>query len=107
MNLLTMDETFHINLEGYQTETHWINIVKTRLWSYQLMSLNWLIRSRLPGSTNIQNGFGLIIINTLALSIEGLIMDLISEHLFDNALEKNENIRNINRKHNVAQVNKK
>jgi hypothetical protein len=92
---MQMEETFHINFEGHKTETHYVNIVKTRLWSYILMSINWLIRNPIHGTTNVQNGIGLMIINNLAISIEGFITDLITEHLFENELEKLEHIKKL------------
>lgn len=82
------NETFQINVSLEKTETHYLSIVKTRLWSFQLMSLNWLMRSNISASTNVQNGLGLMILNTLATSIEGFITDLIAEHLFEKELER-------------------
>lgn len=82
------NETFHFNLSLDQTESHYLSIVKTRLWSFQLMSLNWLNRGHISSSTNVQNGLGLMIINTLATSIEGVITDLIAEYLFEKDLER-------------------
>lgn len=90
-----MEETFQINFEGHKTDTHYISIIKTRLWSYMLMSINWLIRSRIHSSTNVQNGIGFMIINNLAISIEGFITDIITEHLFENELEKLLHIKNL------------
>ncbi|MFT4152349.1 hypothetical protein [Parafilimonas sp.] len=77
-----MDEIFHVNVGSYTTDTHNVIVFKTRLWPYILMSLKWLIRrSGIPSSTNLQNGLGLIIINNLAMAIEGLITDIIIDHL--------------------------
>lgn len=90
------NETFQINVSLEKTETHYLNIVKTRLWSFQLMSINWLFRSPISSSTNVQNGLGLIILNTLATSIEGFVTDLISEHLFDKELERLEQMKKLN-----------
>jgi len=59
------------------------------------MSLNWLNRSHISSSTNVQNGLGLIIINTLATSIEGIITDLIAEHLFDKDLERIDGMKDL------------
>ena len=88
------NETFHNNVSLEKTDSHLLSIVKTRLWSYQLMSLNWLNQSPIPLSTNVQNGLGLIIINTLATSIEGIITNLIAEHLFEKDLERVEGMKN-------------
>ncbi len=82
------NETFQINVSLDKNESHYLSIVKTRLWSFQLMSLNWLLRSHISSSTNVQNGLGLMILNTLAISIEGFLTDLIAEHLFDKELER-------------------
>ena len=89
------NETFQINVSLDKTESHYLSIVKTRLWSFQLMSLNWLNRSHISSSTNVQNGLGLIIINTLATSIEGIITDLIAEHLFDKDLERIDGMKDL------------
>ena len=91
-----MEDNIHINLELLKTDTHYLSIVKTRLWSYQLMSLKWMLYINIPSNTNLQNGLGLVIINTLALSVEGVIMDLISDHLFENGIEKKNKIKKLN-----------
>ncbi len=82
------NETFHINVSLEKIDSHNISIVKTRLWSFQLMSINWLMRNPISASTNVQNGLGLMILNTLAMSIEGFITDIIAEHLFEKDLDR-------------------
>ena len=87
-----MEETIHINLEAYKTDTHYIGGSKTRLWSAILSSLKWLTTTGIPG--NIQSGIGLMIINNLAISVEGFISDIIIEHLDNGEFEKPEEVKN-------------
>jgi hypothetical protein len=89
-----MNEAFHTNIELAKTDTHYVTIIKTRLWPFQLMSLNWLIRKSVSISCNIENGLGLIIINTLALSVEGFIADVINEEQFEHEFTKNASVKN-------------
>lgn len=92
-----MDETIHINVEVHKSNTHYVNIVKTRLWSAILSSINWLIKNPIPGSINVQSGLGLMIINNLAIAVEGFIADLIIEHLDDHELIKSKQVKNVAR----------
>lgn len=63
------------------------------------MSLKWLLqRSDIPSSTNLRNGLGLIIINNLAIAIEGLITDIIIDHLDDYKPQKPKLFDDLNKK---------
>lgn len=93
-----MDETLHVNEELHKTDTHYINVVKTRLWPQLLASLNWIIKSPIPNKVTVQNGLGLIIINNLAIIIEGFITDIIVEHLDNHELEKSKQINELVKK---------
>lgn len=93
-----MDEIFHVNVGGYTTDAYRVTVFKTRLWPYMLMSLKWLIRSNIPLSTNLQNGLGLIIINNLAIAIEGLITDIIIDHLDNYKTQKPKLFDELNKK---------
>lgn len=86
-----MEEKIHINIEVYKTDTHYIGGSKTRLWSAILSSLRWLTTTGIPG--NIQSGIGLMIINNLAIAVEGFISDIIIEHLDNGELEKPEEVK--------------
>lgn len=76
-----MEEIFNINFEGYQTENDYISISKVRLWPAILASANWILKNRIPSHNLIQSGLGLTIINSLAVSIEGFIGDMIVQKL--------------------------
>ena len=92
-----MEETIHINVELHKSDTHYISITKTRLWSQILISLNWLIKAPIARTVSIQNGLGLMIINNLAILIEGFISDLITEHLDNNELVKPKEIKGLDK----------
>lgn len=90
------NETFQLNISLEKTDTHYLSIVKTRLWSFQLMSINLLIHIKISSSTNFQNGLGLMVINALATSTEGCITDFIAEHLFINDTERIDGLKKLN-----------
>jgi len=90
-----MDETIHINVELHKTDTKYISIIKTRLWSYIPPTLIWLLKSRIPGSNSIQSGVSFTIINNLAILVEGFITDILVSYLDKNELVKSKEILNI------------
>lgn len=83
-----MDETIHINFGAYKSETQNIGYSKTRLWPAMLSSIRWLTQTGIPGHNLIPDGISLMIINNLAISVEGFIADIIAEHLDNGELEK-------------------
>jgi len=90
-----MDETIHINVELHKTDTDYIAVTKTRLWSYLPPTLGWLMKSRIPASASIQGGVSFTIINNLAILVEGFITDLLVGHLDKYELVKSREILNL------------
>jgi hypothetical protein len=90
-----MEETFHINIEGYPTDQGYISISKVRLWPAILASLQWMIRNPIPGHNLVQSGIGLIIINNLAISVEGFIADMIIQKIDNNEENKPPDIQSL------------
>lgn len=91
-----MDETIHIYIDALlKTDTHTLLVTKKRLWPSIIASLRWLFNRPISGNTLIQNGLGLLMINNLAIAVEGFITDVLVEYLDTNELEKSDRIKNI------------
>jgi len=91
-----MDETIHIYVDAlHKTDTHAISTTKTRLWPSIIASQRWVFKRSISGSTLIINGFGLMIINSLAIAVEGFLTDLLVEYLDNHELEKSDQIKQI------------
>jgi len=105
-----MDETIHIYLDAlHKTDTHTISSTKTRLWPSILVSLRWIFKHPISGSTIIQNGLGLLVINNLAIAVEGFITDILVDYFDNNELKKSpkiEQIENSNWTSKVKHYNK-
>lgn len=93
-----MDEVFNIDFAGYKNETEYISVSKVRLWPAILASSKWLLKNRIPGHNLIRSGVGLMIINNLAISVEGFITDIIIQQLDNNEFPKPKKIQNLETK---------
>lgn len=82
--------TIHLNIDLHKTDSAYVSIITTRLWSYIPPSINWLIRTPTPAMASIQGGLSIIIINSLAILVEGFITDILASRLEDSALKNSE-----------------
>lgn len=87
-----MEEIIHINVELQRTDTHHVAITKTRLWPPMLGSLNWILKNPIPGK--IADGIGLLLINNMAIVVEGFVTDILIEHFKRNDLNNSMEILN-------------
>lgn len=70
----------HVNLAMYKEGDTYIAVTKTRIWPPLLAYLQWITASiQMPGY--LTEGLGLTIINNLAIIAEGVLTDLIEEHV--------------------------
>lgn len=91
-----MEETIHLYVDNiYKTDTHYITTTKTRLWPSLIAAQRWLFKDSIKGSTLIINGLGLMVINNLAISVEGFLTDILIEYLDNHELEKSDKIKQI------------
>ena len=91
-----MDETIHIYLDSlHKTDTHSIATSKTRLWPSLIVAQRWIFNTRISGSNLMINGLGLMVINSLAIAVEGYLADILFEYLDDHALEKSDRLKQI------------
>jgi hypothetical protein len=71
-----MSDTIHINLGGFQTDTHYVGTYTVRVWPHLLSTVNWIIKNPIPGNFLIQHGISMTIANNLAIAMEGFIADI-------------------------------
>jgi len=79
-----MNNTIHINLGSFNTETHSIGTYTVRIWANLLASINWIYSNPIPGNFLIQHGISMTLINNMAIVFEGFIADICWEYCQDN-----------------------
>src|SRR5579859_469845 len=71
-----MNDTIHINLGAYQTDSHYVGTYTVRIWSHLLASINWIFKNPIPGNYLVQHGISMTIINNIAIVVEGFVADI-------------------------------
>ena len=57
--------------------------------------MQWILKNPIPGNNLIQSGIGLMIINNLAISVEGFITDILIAHLDNYEADKPNQIKEL------------
>jgi len=76
-----MNDTIHINVGGYTTDTHSVGTHIVRIWAHLLASCQWMISNPIPGNFLIQHGISMTLINNMAIALEGFIADICCEYV--------------------------
>lgn len=96
INLTSMDETIHIYLDNlFDSERGPVSVSKKRLWPSIIISIRWIFKNPITGRTIVQNGLGLMLVNSLAIAVEGFIGDILVEYIDDHQIEKSQRVKTI------------
>ncbi|MBS1512570.1 MAG: hypothetical protein JST86_17120 [Bacteroidetes bacterium] len=76
-----MEELFHINFDGYKTDSEYVSVSKVRLWPRIIATINWISKNSIPGNNLILEGTGIIIINNLSIALEGFVADMVVQKI--------------------------